>query len=95
MSPSPLPSLNWTVIAITSPTLYVPLAIAEAILLTVGAVESITMSLFALREPAAPGLASVTTAGFPAAPYRPAVSARCRDVIQIGRRLARSDGVAE
>ena len=56
-----------TVIGIVGdPTLYVPLAIVVVTLRTVGAVVSTTRFLLKSRDPVAPGVASVSTASFPA-----------------------------
>ena len=54
--------LNLTVTSMTAPKTYVPLAVGEVILFTVACTASTTMSLFAPREPAAPGVGKVRTA---------------------------------
>ena len=50
---------------IESPDLYVPSEVLEVTLVTVGTVVSTTISLFAPREPAVPGLTRVTVAALP------------------------------
>ena len=59
-------SVNLTVTSMTAPALYEPLALVEETVATAGAVVSMTRSLLAPSEPAAPGDASVRTAAFPA-----------------------------
>ena len=58
-------SLNVTWILIDSPDIYVPLAVEEVTLVTVGAVVSITRSLLSASEPEAPGDGKVNVALFP------------------------------
>src|SRR5258707_93283 len=60
-------SLNATVTGTTWPTVYEPFAKPDVTFVTVGAVVSITIALFAPSEPAAPGDANVNVALFVAA----------------------------
>jgi hypothetical protein len=52
-----------------APTLYAPSAVEDEKLLTVGRVVSITIDLFAPRDPEAPGLGSVRTPVLPVASF--------------------------